>query len=36
LANNEEVYYFRIGRSGSVETSDEGFGLHRTYTVAIS
>ena len=32
LANNEEIYYFRIGRSGSTETSDEGFALHRTYT----
>jgi 5-deoxy-glucuronate isomerase len=32
LANNEEIYYFRVGRSGSVETSDEGFALHRTYT----
>ena len=31
-ANNEEIYYFRVGRSGSVETSDEGFALHRTYT----
>jgi 5-deoxy-glucuronate isomerase len=32
LANNEEIYYFRVGRSGSVETSAEGFALHRTYT----
>jgi 5-deoxy-glucuronate isomerase len=32
LANNEEIYYFRVGRSGSVETSGEGFALHRTYT----
>lgn len=32
LANNEEIYYFRIGRSGSLRTSDEGFALHRTYT----
>jgi len=32
LANNEEIYYFRLGRKGSVETSDEGFALHRTYT----
>jgi 5-deoxy-glucuronate isomerase len=32
LANNEEIYYFRIGRSGSARTSDEGFALHRTYT----
>jgi 5-deoxy-glucuronate isomerase len=32
LANNEEIYYFRVGREGSVETSSEGFALHRTYT----
>jgi 5-deoxy-glucuronate isomerase len=32
LANNEEIYYFRVGRTGSVTTSDEGFALHRTYT----
>ena len=32
LANNEEIYYFRVGRSGSTETSGEGFALHRTYT----
>jgi len=32
LANNEEIYYFRLGRSGSTGTSDEGFALHRTYT----
>jgi 5-deoxy-glucuronate isomerase len=32
LANNEEIYYFRVGRDGSVETSEEGFALHRTYT----
>jgi 5-deoxy-glucuronate isomerase len=32
LANNEEIYYFRIGRSGSTDTSDEGFAIHRTYT----
>jgi 5-deoxy-glucuronate isomerase len=32
LANNEEIYYFRVGREGSVATSEEGFGLHRTYT----
>ncbi len=30
--NNEEIYYFRIGRLGSTQTSTEGFGLHRTYT----
>ncbi|HZO49243.1 MAG TPA: 5-deoxy-glucuronate isomerase [Gaiellaceae bacterium] len=32
LANNEEIYYFRIGRAGSLATSEEGFALHRTYT----
>lgn len=32
LANNEEIYYFRIGRDGGNSTSSEGFGLHRTYT----
>jgi 5-deoxy-glucuronate isomerase len=32
LANNEEIYYFRVGRAGSVETSAEGFAVHRTYT----
>ena len=32
LANNEEIYYFRIGRAGTTATSGEGFGLHRTYT----
>ncbi len=30
--NNEEVYYFRIGRAGSTEYAGEGFGMHRTYT----
>jgi 5-deoxy-glucuronate isomerase len=32
LANNEEIYYFRIGRTGTTETSGEGFAVHRTYT----
>ena len=32
LANNEEIYYFRLGKVGAVETSDEGFAVHRTYT----
>jgi 5-deoxy-glucuronate isomerase len=32
LANNEEIYYFRVGRSGSAETSTDGFAFHRTYT----
>jgi 5-deoxy-glucuronate isomerase len=31
-ANNEEIYYFRVGKAGSVETSGEGFAVHRTYT----
>ena len=30
--NNEEIYYFRIGQTGSVECSPIGFGMHRTYT----
>jgi 5-deoxy-glucuronate isomerase len=29
--DNEEIYYFRIGREGG-DYSPEGFGLHRTYT----
>lgn len=29
---NEEIYYFRIGRAGTEEYADEGYGLHRTYT----
>jgi 5-deoxy-glucuronate isomerase len=29
--NNEEIYYFRIGRDGG-DSSSQGFGLHRTYT----
>jgi 5-deoxy-glucuronate isomerase len=32
LAVNEEIYYFRVGRAGSLEPSREGFALHRTYT----
>jgi 5-deoxy-glucuronate isomerase len=28
----EEIYYFRIGRSGGTAYSELGFGLHRTYT----
>jgi 5-deoxy-glucuronate isomerase len=28
----EEIYYFRIGRAGSVEYASEGYGVHRTYT----
>jgi 5-deoxy-glucuronate isomerase len=30
--NNEEIYYFRIGVTGSSDYSTDGFGLHRTYT----
>jgi 5-deoxy-glucuronate isomerase len=30
--NNEEIYYFRVGRAGSTETGSEGFAVHRTYT----
>ena len=30
--NNDELYYFRIGRAGGTEYAPEGFGLHRTYT----
>jgi 5-deoxy-glucuronate isomerase len=30
--NNEEIYYFRIGRRGTMAYAPEGFGLHRTYT----
>lgn len=29
---NEEIYYFRIGRAGSAEYAPEGYGVHRTYT----
>jgi 5-deoxy-glucuronate isomerase len=32
LANNEEIYYFRVGKAGTAGTSAEGFALHRTYT----
>ncbi len=30
--NNEEIYYFRIGDAGTVDYSEVGFGMHRTYT----
>ena len=30
--NNEEIYYFRIGRAGTAEFSADGFGMHRIYT----
>jgi 5-deoxy-glucuronate isomerase len=32
LVENEEIYYFRLGRRDSPGTSREGFALHRTYT----
>lgn len=32
VVNNEEIYYFRIGRSGTTDYSADGFGMHRTYT----
>jgi len=30
--NNEEIYYFRIGRAGTADVDPDGFGVHRTYT----
>ncbi|MEM8926173.1 MAG: 5-deoxy-glucuronate isomerase [Actinomycetota bacterium] len=30
--NNEEIYYFRIGRAGTVDYDPDGFAMHRTYT----
>jgi 5-deoxy-glucuronate isomerase len=30
--NNEEIYYFRVGRIGSVAYSGDGYAVHRTYT----
>ena len=30
--DNEEIYYFRIGRAGEDACSPDGFGLHRLYT----
>lgn len=33
VVNNEEIYFFRIGRTGRRAPSAEGFGMHRTYTV---
>ena len=29
---NEEIYYFRIGRAGTIDYAPEGYGVHRTYT----
>lgn len=31
--NNEEIYYFRIGKAGTTNYSSDGFGMHRTYVV---
>jgi 5-deoxy-glucuronate isomerase len=31
-ANNEEIYYFRVGRTGESGYSAQGFALHRLYT----
>ena len=31
-AQNEEIYYFRIGRAGETDYAQDGFGLHRLYT----
>ena len=30
--DNEEIYYFRIGRTGTTDYAPEGYALHRTYT----
>ena len=30
--NNEEIYYFRIGRAGIADYAPDGFAMHRTYT----
>ena len=30
--DNEEIYYFRIGRVGTTGYAREGYGVHRTYT----
>lgn len=32
--NNEEIYYFRIGRTGTAAYAPDGFAMHRTYTRA--
>jgi 5-deoxy-glucuronate isomerase len=29
---NEEIYYFRVGRTATTEYAPEGYALHRTYT----
>jgi 5-deoxy-glucuronate isomerase len=30
--DNEEIYYFRVGRQGAVDYSPDGFAIHRTYS----
>jgi 5-deoxy-glucuronate isomerase len=30
--DNEEIYYFRVGRTGTVDYAPEGYAGHRTYT----
>jgi len=30
-ANNEEIYYFRIGHAGRTDYAPSGFGMHRNY-----
>jgi 5-deoxy-glucuronate isomerase len=30
--DNEEIYYFRVGRAGTVDYAPEGYAVHRTYT----
>jgi 5-deoxy-glucuronate isomerase len=30
--DNEEIYYFRVGRLGSTAYAPEGYGVHRTYS----
>ena len=30
--DNEEIYYFRVGRTGTTAYSPDGFAVHRTYT----
>ena len=29
--NNEEIYYFRLGRLGTIDYASDGFAMHRTY-----
>jgi 5-deoxy-glucuronate isomerase len=30
--DNEEIYYFRVGRADTTEYAPDGYGIHRTYT----